>query len=489
MKMIKLFDAMDKQLEYNEGSLLRKVPDISKSQLSNLKAHLYRQILSSLRMINVGNDIDMQIRELLDYSRILYNKGLYLQSLKILEKAKLLTKETSRNIFYLEVLEFEKVIEAQFITRSIEDRAEILTLEVNRVLGSVNRANNYSNLALRLYGLYIKIGHVKDEKEYSVAQKFFKENLPSGQPSQFSFSERLYFHIAHAWYYYIVQDFLMYYRHSQKWVQLYEEFPEMKKYESNWYLKGIHNLLTSLFINGHHKPFLEILSNFEKFIDTNKDKFTMNLRIVSFLYIYSAKINRYLMEGTFEEGLYLVDEIEEGLKKFGYRIDHHRLLLYYYKIGCLYFGCGDYENSLKYLNKVINFKDVGLREDIHCFARILSLIIHYELGDVDKLQYQIKTVYHFLGRMNDINAVQREIIGFLKRSGSMYPQDIKKEFEALMKTFEILQEKPYEKRPFLYLDIISWLKSKIQNTTIQHIIRERFLRTNNPRRKELPKAS
>ena len=160
-------------------------------------------------------------------------------------------------------------------------------------------------------------------------------------------------------------------------------------------------------------------------------------------------------------------------------------MLFYYKIGCLYFGCGRFDESLKYLNKVIEYKDVKLREDIHCFSRILSLIIHYEKGEAHRLEYQIKSVYHFLGRMNDINEVQKEIFTFLKRAGSIYPQDVKKEFMNLLVKFEELQRTPYEKRPFFYLDIISWLKSKINNTTIQQVIRERFLASGQSKTKDL----
>ena len=59
-----------------------KTPAIKKQQLSNSKAHLYRQILASLRLIKHEDNIDIQLHEQMDYARILYNKGLYLQSLK-----------------------------------------------------------------------------------------------------------------------------------------------------------------------------------------------------------------------------------------------------------------------------------------------------------------------------------------------------------------------------------------------------------------------
>jgi hypothetical protein len=38
-----------------------------------------------------------------------------------------------------------------------------------------------------------------------------------------------------------------------------------------------------------------------------------------------------------------------------------------------------------------------------------------------------------------------------------------------------LQQDPYEKRAFLYLDIIAWLTCKIENRSIQDVMREKAL--------------
>ena len=39
LKIIQLFDAIDKLKEYDDKLLLKKLPDIQKKELSNLKAH------------------------------------------------------------------------------------------------------------------------------------------------------------------------------------------------------------------------------------------------------------------------------------------------------------------------------------------------------------------------------------------------------------------------------------------------------------------
>ena len=81
---------------------------MKKEQLSNLKAHLYKQILISLRLNPSHQNIRIQIREQLDFATILYHKGLYTQSLKILDKAKSLAIANEEKNIATKLLNWKK---------------------------------------------------------------------------------------------------------------------------------------------------------------------------------------------------------------------------------------------------------------------------------------------------------------------------------------------------------------------------------------------
>src|SRR6202023_2683542 len=133
LKIVQLFDALGKLDEYDEKLLLKKLPGIEKRQLYNLKTHLYKQILASLRLLKSADSIDLQLNEQFDYAHILYKKGLFLQSLKILDRAKETAKNNQKFNFLTQVIALEKRIETLHITRSIQDRAERLSAEANEV--------------------------------------------------------------------------------------------------------------------------------------------------------------------------------------------------------------------------------------------------------------------------------------------------------------------------------------------------------------------
>lgn len=472
---LQLFDFLEKKGEYDEETILKKLPEIKKSQMSNLKAHLYKQLLTSLRLLSTKNVNDIQIREMVDYARVLYNKGLYRQSLDMLDKAKQRADAGAYHALSLEILEFEKHIEGQYITRSIEGRADELAEETLKLSRTIEHAHLFSNLSLQLYGLYLKVGYARNQKDYNFVMEFFRAKLPNIAYQELDFMGKIHFCQAHVWYYHMIQDFALCFRYAQKWVDLFKNDPEKIELHAPLYLKGLHNLLSTLFNMLYHDRYvqgLKDLDSFPAFYDLERSN---NIEGLYYLFKYIHAIKLHFLEGTFTEGTRLIPELMEIIESDRYNWDNHRIMVFYYRIACLYFGSGDNDSAITYLNLIINQKNPDYREDIQCFARILNLIAHYELGNAQLVEYQVKSVYRFLAKMEDTGMVQKEIFRFLRRIPRMREVEVKAEFIFLKEKLLKLESDPYERRPFLYLDIISWLESKIEDRPVQDIIRGKYL--------------
>ena len=80
----------------------------------------------------------------MDYARILFNKGLYHQALKVLDRLKEMAKSYNQLSHLQQVLFFEKKIEALYITRSMKDRADQLALEAATVNAQLSVTNQLS---------------------------------------------------------------------------------------------------------------------------------------------------------------------------------------------------------------------------------------------------------------------------------------------------------------------------------------------------------
>ena len=472
LKFLKVFDALDSMKEYDEPTLLKKNKEIKKQQLSNIKAHLYRQILTSLRLISDENNIDIQLHEQMAHARILFNKGLYLQSLKVLDKMKEMARAHHQLTYLQQVLFFEKKIEALFITRSMQNRADQLTQESEGVHEKLTVVNKLSNLSLQLYSWYIQHGHARNQKDIDMLKDYFEKHLPK-ETRKDSFYEKLYLYQCYTWYAFIRQDFLQYYRYTQKWVDLFDEYPMMLPAETAMYIKGMHNLMGAHFDLLNHEKLKEAIKKFEEFTKHPLVTDNENNRILTYVYLYTAKINLCFLQGNFTKGLKLVPFLEKMLKEYGPFLDKHRVLVFYYKIACLYFGSGDNEKAIDYLNRIINEK-ADLRTDLQCYARLLHLIAHYELGNFELLEYLIKSVYRYMAKMQNLSKVEEEVFAFLRRSFHVGAHALKPEFEKLLETLKKYERNPLETRAFSYLDIISWLESKISNVNVEDVMREKY---------------
>ena len=120
----------------------------------------------------------------------------------------------------------------------------------------------------------------------------------------------------------------------------------------------------------------------------------------------------------------------------------------------MYFGNDDYKNAVFWLNRIINSRDVNIRSDIHGFARILNLICHFELENTDLVDYYIRSTYRFLIKKEDLHLYQKIIMQFLKKLNSITTEQLTDAFIDLRKKLLPLTTNIYEKRAFIYFDII-----------------------------------
>jgi hypothetical protein len=474
MIFVRLFDAIEKSKNFDDAQLLKKVKGLRKQQLSNVKKHLYEQLLISLRLLQ-HDDPEIHIREQVDFARILYKKGLYLQSLKILERARNEANQKNNHTLLLEILEFEKLIELRHITRSLGNRAGELTAHCRDSRLRIERTGKLSDLALNMYGFYLEHGPARHQEDYQKVTSYFRNNLPDYPVDELGFTERVFLYQSHVWYHLIVQDFTQCYKYAHAWVGLFSKWPEFKKLDPDLYMKGLHNELTTLFYCGDLKRFKASLLILRDFIREHEKEFSENSAITAFIYFETNLLNRFFMEGAFREGTRHVPELVSGLKRFGNRIDVHRILVFHYKIACLYFGNDDYKRCIHHLNTIISTGTPQLREDLQVFARLLNLIAHYELGNEDLLEYQIRSTYRFLLKVSDLGPVHKAVLEFLRTSSHFERSKLDSSFRELKSNLEKLSDQAFQRRSSMYLDLVSWLESKTSNVSVQEIIRSKAL--------------
>jgi hypothetical protein len=473
-KFVVLFNAVEKQKIYDEKKILLQEPSLHPSQFPNLKIHLYYQVLKAVKLCNSSKLENIRITELLDYARILYNKCLYKECVKMIDKAKAMAIENDRSILLLEILELEKLVIPKTLEAGNDERVNHLVETTRKVSGSIRNINIFSNLSLKLNAYYLKTGFIRNQQDLEKVNRFFHSSLPAFSEAKLSFHEKLYLYNSFVGYYFFIRDFKKGYHYAMKWVALFEQQPEMKRHKLEMYIRALNSLLAAQNKLGKYREFTATQKQLIAIKRNRELVLTENINLNLFKAIYVHQINRHFMLGEFRSGTRIVTALENELDKFIPKLDKHSVLLLYYKIACLFIGSGNYKTAVKWLNRIFNEKENGLREDLHSFTRILLLVCYFELGHTDLVESSIRSTYRYFIRKGTLNRYQKFIIHFLRHLFNDDSQvELTNRFRTLKQQMHSLEKNKFENQAFIYFDIITWLESKIENRSIQEIIQEK----------------
>lgn len=473
-KYIRLFDLIDEQEIFDEDALLKKDPLLKANQLSNLKAQLYKKVLQSIRQYNHSSVLDIQIREMIDHAQILFNRSLYEQCAALLKKAKKQAHKVDNLELQLEILKWEKNVLTQTVGPDNQTRVNKIIEEVQDTNKRINNINTFTNLAVKLNSMYYKIGFIRNKSDYEEIVYIFNASMPAYNEDELSMNEKLNLYNLLVGYYFFIQDFKNGYRYAKKCLALFDKHKKIRISKVDMYLRAINNLMIAQYKLYKYYEFVETSRQLRQVRHFPKNVINENIRLKLLKYTYVHEFNRFFMLGDFSTGVSLMNKIKPGLQQFTAQLDNHSRMIMYYKMACLYFGNRNYGEAIYWLNRIINSETVDIRQDIHSFARILNLISHYELGNIDVIDYYIRSTYRFLLKKDDLYDFQKYILNFLKKlSYSFTEERLIPELKKLRRNLLPLQKNIHEKRAFIYFDIISWLDSKIEKRPIQDIIAEK----------------
>ncbi|MFN9939898.1 MAG: hypothetical protein ACK56I_10540, partial [bacterium] len=74
-----------------------------------------------------------------------------------------------------------------------------------------------------------------------------------------------------------------------------------------------------------------------------------------------------------------------------------------------------YNKALHWLNRVINDNENDLRQDLYGYARLFNIVIHYELGNIDLLEYTIKSTARYLQKRSRDFDIEKLILEQFKK--------------------------------------------------------------------------
>lgn len=469
-KYVMLFDAIDKQENYDESKIRKEFKNEKfLNQLHVAKNYLYNNILKSLRLYHSEKSRLNELMDLLRDVQILYDKSLYKQCRKHLDKAKKIAYAYEKHAQILAVLDWEKTL-ARTKAYSDFNEEELLNYysEHNEATENLSNINEYWKLTMMSFFLKKKQGNIRDKNELQKFNTLINHPLLESEKKAKTFLSKTFYFNIKGLYYHTNKDYKNLLIYCSKLIDLLEANPLLMNQEN--YITALNNLLLVQIELGKFK---EAISTIKKIRSIETKSISLQTRI--FVTSYDTELNLYLKSGDFEKGIKLVDEIETGMKKLKEKINKESVVLFSYNIAYLFFGAGDYDNSLKWLNRIINDKQLDIRDDIQCFARIINILVHYELKNFDLIEYIVKSTKRYLSGKNKLLKFELLILSNIKKLiNSKTESDKIFIYKQLKNELSLLSAEVSEINAFDYFDFVSWLESKIQNKNFQAIIKSKL---------------
>jgi hypothetical protein len=118
----------------------------------------------------------------------------------------------------------------------------------------------------------------------------------------------------------------------------------------------------------------------------------------------------------------------------------------------------DWSGALKWINRVLNFKDQELRQDIQAFAKVLSLLLHIELGDFESVTFRLGGVKRYLEKRGTALKTSANLLKHIQTCLKNADEDPDEFRKLLLEKVKYMPEfNPPSEKVFNF-DLVSWLK-------------------------------
>lgn len=459
---IKLFDAIDRQQEYDEADILKQFEgERFTNQLSVAKNYLYNYILKTLHIFR--KDPKTELNAILHQVQILMGKNLFEQAQKLLRKAKHLAERQERFPEMLFILENERLLwQKREQSREFEAFIEQIQQEEERTLARISNLQAYVHIYDKVHRILKRTQNARDPEAKSKAEAIIQMDLVSKPELALSVRSKLRRLDILADCSRISGDSEGMLAYQSQLVAAYEQNEDILREKSLSYIKALCNQGVLYYYSGYHQRSFEVLAKLKDLKAQTEEE-----EIHIFEKYYQLKFGLCVENRQVEEGKAVIAEFEREYPSREGTIMKSVELSMFYLIGYFYVMIGEPAKGLDWVNRVLNEPRTELRTDIQSVSRILNLIIHYHLGNWDYIDYEIKSVARFLNNREGLFAYERTVLKYLRQLSDSNPSvDRTAILREFRKEVENLSKNEFERPALQLFDMKLWIDSQINCTTM-----------------------
>lgn len=439
------------------------------SSFNTVVIYLFDLLIDILTRLRTEQDSYYLLFNELLHARVLYEKSMYQECFQVLKKVKekavyyenhfalLVAQRLELN--YLLTLDFEDMDEQKLLNKQYK---------MNNTLKSIRQLNEQSSLYELLKYRMINRGASRSLEEtqklddlvtceISIVASAGVENFEIKKNHQ----------LFQANYFITVGDYKAAFNSFVELNKLFEENSHLWNNPPVYYLMTVEGMLESLRIMHNYEGMNYFIEKLAK-LSSPSSSFQLNVTYVIFIY----RLFSFIDAGDFDKaGIWIAEHQASLIDKMLLLKEQQQAEMSLY-IALIHLGNGEYRKARKRLSATIGR---GHLYSLPLFRtiRIVNVMIHYELGDVDYIQSEIRSIKREMSKNKGYNLkVESFLLKFLNYSFADTNRKKRAEiWESMAEEVHALYADKYETQILRKFDFVAWVEAKIFEVPLSDILK------------------
>ena len=415
---IRLFEAVDKQSEFDEEKLRNKFKgERLLKQFSVPKNYLYQLILQCMRSYHARTYADGQIDQTMTDGMILFHKGLFGRSAHQFEKALQLSHQFGILKNIPQIFEWQEKLASKMAKSPAELRHKksILFKNEKANLNHLLIRNQVRKIYDTIYSYYNVEGRTLSDEQQQVLKKDALEPLLALKTKELpDFLRMPVFHTL-ALYFRLKNEPVENYRYSKEVLQLIDSKRTLVENDAIRYAAGCQNFLSALLEVGKFDEFRKLMEMYKAIPKVWKNDDSINTQVFITIMSTLLDVKFYIDTGQFTEGTQLIAEWKEKLAAIASQVGKSRMMGFSFGCTFLLIGAGAFDRALEEINYFTNTFDFNVQLLHQRCLRLMELITLYELGEFDLLAYKARSAYRHLKKLGISQKAEQRILALFMK--------------------------------------------------------------------------
>lgn len=439
------------------------------SSFNTVVIYLFDLLIDILTRLRTEQDSYYLLFNELLHARVLYEKSMYQECFQVLKKVKekavyyenhfalLVAQRLELN--YLLTLDFEDMDEQKLLNKQYK---------MNNTLKSIRQLNEQSSLYELLKYRMINKGASRSLEETQKLDDLVTSEISivaSAGVENFEIKKN--HQLFQANYFITVGDYKAAFNSFVELNKLFEENSHLWNNPPVYYLMTVEGMLESLRIMHNYEGMNYFIEKLTK-LSSPSSSFQLNVTYVIFIY----RLFSFIDAGDFDKaGMWIAEHQASLIDKMLLLKEQQQAEMSLY-IALIHLGNGEYRKARKRLSATIGR---GHLYSLPLFRtiRIVNVMIHYELGDVDYIQSEIRSIKREMSKNKGYNLkVESFLLKFLNYSFADTNRKKRAQiWESMAEEVHALYADKYETQILRKFDFVAWVEAKIFEVPLSDILK------------------